>query len=108
MSRPPGSLHFIPVSRTRVSCLIRTTSKRWRSWRKGWDCQSCALALESDPAKAGLKTLARDAPHQSTAFESPLLERVIPRARSGLNHVEKLAEGVGFEPTVSLTPRSIS
>jgi len=42
------------------------------------------LALESDPAEAGLEPLRVTRPTSRTAFESPLLEHVEPGGWSGL------------------------
>ena len=65
------------------------------------------LALESDPARAGLEPLRVTRSTSRTAFSSRFRGEQKLQSVS-IQEAVMLAEGVGFEPTVSLTPRSIS
>jgi hypothetical protein len=78
-----------------------------KTLRKGRDCSRCALALDSDPARAELEPW-RVTPHQSNSVLIPVVERGRTATFVRSRKLLLLAEGVGFEPTVGLTPRSIS
>jgi hypothetical protein len=62
--------------------------------------QSFALALECDPAEAGLEALRVTRPASRTAFESPVRQtRNAAMARDEFTK-QNLADGEGFEPPV--------